>query len=41
MTKLLSVSVPKGIWDGTALEYSLITTLIGLAVMIFFLAPLP
>ena len=41
MTKLRGVSVPKGVWDGTAIEYGLITTLIGLAVMIFFLAPLP
>ena len=41
MTKLLGVSVGKGELDGTAVEYGLITTLIGLATMIFFLAPLP
>jgi Flp pilus assembly pilin Flp len=41
MTKLLSTYVPKGVWDETAIEYGLVTTMIGLAVMIFFLAPLP
>jgi hypothetical protein len=41
MTKLLSISVARRVWDATAIEYGLITTLIGLAAMIFFLAPLP
>jgi hypothetical protein len=41
MTKLLAVSVARRAWDAPAIEYGLITTLIGLAVMIFLLAPLP
>ena len=39
MTKLHCLSVTKNVCDATAIEYCLISALIGLAAMIFFLAP--